>query len=240
MVKLYKILAVIMLTASFIFMFSVAGFGNSAEPPSILIIVPNAPNNLEIGIGANNTYSKANVIDKGNEKYYIFYSREIRVLSSYTLKIKTDESTFSIPIDGPLKAFNNIYTLDLKNKTLTSGKLLSRSILLVTLRMTLTLLIEGIIFYLMGYRHKKSWIAFIVINIITQGALNIWINGFSPVGSYLIISLIFGEMFVFIAEIFAFLLFVQEHRLLRTFLYVLIANFLSLIAGGYIISILPI
>lgn len=44
-------------------------YGNSAEPPSILIIVPNAPEDLEISIGSGNTNMKANMRDKIIEKY---------------------------------------------------------------------------------------------------------------------------------------------------------------------------
>lgn len=239
MLKLNKILTASILTVLLIFIFSPACFGNSAEPPSILIIVPDAPDNLEIGIGSDNVYSRANVKEKGMERYYIFYSREMRAAANYTLKIKTGESTFEIPVEGPLKSYNNLFTLDLKNKTLTSGKLLSRSVFLVTLRVTLTLLIEALVFYLMGFRQRRSWIAFVAINLITQGLLNVWLNGFSPVGSYMVLSLIFGEILVFFVEILAFLIFVKEHRRLRRLSYVLLANFLSLIAGGYIISILP-
>ena len=85
-----------------------------------------------------------------------------------------------------------------------------------------------------------SWIMFLLINLLTQGALNIWLDGFNPLDGYLIAVLIFGEFLVFIVEIAAFLLLVKEHRGLRTVLYVLLANLLSLIVGGYVITILPI
>lgn len=239
MFKPNRRLAVYILTVLLIFIFPSICFGNSAEPPSILIIVPQAPDNLEIVIGSDNSYSRANTVDKGIEKYYIFYSRELRAGTSYILKVTSGEGAFEIPIEGPLKTFNNIFTLDLKNKTLAPGKLLSRSFFLVTTRITLTLMIEALIFYLMGYRRKRSWISFVVINLITQGVLNIWLNGFSPVGSYMILSLILGEIFVLFTEIITFLIFVEEHRRVRTFLFAVLANVVSLIVGGYIISILP-
>ncbi|MDD3705185.1 MAG: hypothetical protein PHC45_03850 [Clostridiaceae bacterium] len=215
-------------------------YGNSAEPPSILIIVPNAPEDLEISIGSGNTNMKANMRDKIIEKYYAFYSSELRIANDYNINVSTREGSFEISLEKPLRTYNNIYTLDLKDQTLTPGKLLSRSILLVSIRIILTLAIEAIIFWLFGFRNKKSWIAFLIINLITQGALNIWLNGFSPMASYLIFSLIFGEFLIFITEIIAFLALTKEHRRARTLLYVLTANFLSLFAGGYIITILPI
>lgn len=158
--KLNKMISVNIITVLFILLFSCVCFGNSAGPPSILIIVSNAPDNFEIGIGSGTGYSKAKIVDKGVESYYIFYPRELSTIANHTLKIKNDDETFEIPIDKPLKSYNNVFTLDLKNKTLYPGKLLSRSILLVGLRIMLTLIIEGIIFYLMGFRRKKSWVAF--------------------------------------------------------------------------------
>ena len=90
-----------------------------------------------------------------------------------------------------------------------------------------------------GFRNKDYWIAFLIINVITQGLLNIWINGFFPIQSYLILNLVAAEILIFIAEIKAFLMIIKTQRL-RTVLYVLTANLMSLLAGGYIITVLPV
>jgi hypothetical protein len=80
-----------------------------------------------------------------------------------------------------------------------------------------------------------------VINLITQGALNIWLNnGGSLMPSYLLFGLIIGEVFVFATEMIAFPIFMREHKKSRILIYSFIANFISLIAGGYIISVLPV
>jgi len=215
-------------------------YANAAEPPSILIIVFNAPEDLEISMGSVHTLVKAKRTDKLFESYYTFYSMDIKTAGDYTIKVATGNSSFEISLDKPLKYYNNIYTLDLKNQTLTPGKSLVRSSVLVSARVIFTLLIEGIVFYLFGYRQKRSWIAFILINLGTQGALNIWINGASPLQSYIILSLIFAEIRIFIVESFAYLVSVKERNSLITFLYVIVANFLSLVAGGYLITKLPI
>jgi hypothetical protein len=105
----------------------------------------------------------------------------------------------------------------------------------------LTLIIEGIVFFLFGYRRKRSWLVFIIVNLVTQGILNIWLAGnYSPLNNYLIFSLIGGEIVVFIVEIIAFLILVKEHGRLRTASFVVLANLLSLIAGGYLITVLPV
>ncbi|SNS90073.1 hypothetical protein SAMN05446037_102641 [Anaerovirgula multivorans] len=240
MVKENKIFTIVIL-AIFISMFTVhSSYGNSAEPPSILIIVPNAPDDLEISVGTGDAFTEARETNKLIETHYTFYSREIRMVSDYTFTISTGNINYEIALEKPLKLYNNIYTLDLDAQTLTPGKLLSRSILLVSMRIILTLIIEGILFWQFGFRNKESWIAFLMINLVTQGALNIWINGFPPAQSYLVFSLIFAEIIIVIVEILSFLILVKEHSGPRKVSYALVANVLSLIAGGYIITMLPI
>lgn len=215
-------------------------YGNSAEPPSILIIVPNAPDDLEISIGFGNSFTKARKADKVIEKHYTFYLREIQRVEDYKFNISTVDNSYEISLDKPLQSYNNIYTLNLHAQTLIQGKSLSRSILLVSLRIILTLIIEGIVFWLFGYRRKRSWIAFLGINLITQGSLNLWINGFPPTTSYLIFALIFIEIFIIIVEAFSFLTLTKEYSKATTVLYVIGANILSFVVGGYIITVLPI
>jgi hypothetical protein len=219
-----------------VFVPSCIAYANSAEPPSIIIIVRDAPKDLEINIGSIVGYRT----DKTFESNYTFYSSELRKVADYTLHISTSGSSFEIKLSTPLKSYNNIFTLDLGSKTLTTGKSLSRSLTLLSIRIGLTLMIEGIVFFIFGFRKKISWIIFLIVNLLTQGTLYVWLNSYSPFNNYIIFSLIFGEILVFIVEIIAFLIIVKEHRRLRTFLYVIVANIFSLIVGGYLITILPI
>ncbi len=239
MYKSNRILFAIILSILTVFAATAISFGNSAEPPSILIIVPDAPDDLEIEMFSNDKYIKADKLDKTLEKYYTFSLHDLEGLSKYKFKISTEDSSFEILLDEPLQGYNNVFTLNIKKQTLTSGKLFSRTLKLVSLRITLTLIIEGLIFLSFGYREKRSWIIFLVINLLTQGFLNIWLNGFTPMKSYIFFALIFGEIWVFIAEAIGFSIFIKEHNRSKTIGYVLLANFLSLIAGGYLISLLP-
>jgi hypothetical protein len=109
------------------------------------------------------------------------------------------------------------------------------------LRIVLTLAIEAAVFFAFGYREKKSWIVFIVVNLVTQGILNVNLaNVSNPLDSYVIFYLIFGEALVFLVETAVFLILITESRRWITFLYVMSANLLSLIVGGLLISILPV
>lgn len=239
MTKAKKSMLILVVLISMFVSFRSICYANAAEPPSILIIVSNPPPDLDISIKTSDTYVKANKVDKAMERYYTFYSRHLKGVGEYVFKITIGEESYQIAIEKPLNSYNNVYTLNLKDRTLTPGKLPSRSIILISMRVILTLLIEAIIFWLFGFRDKSHWTAFLVINVITQGVLNIWINGFVPTESYLIFSLVFGEILVFIAELYAFLFVIKAHRL-RTVFYVVTANLMSLIAGGYMITKLPI
>lgn len=239
MSKKRKLFAVILLLVFLMIGIPSTGYGNSAEPPSILIIVPNAPDDLEISMGTGEAFTKAKRTNNGIESYFTFYLRELRAAESYTLQVRTGEDAFELSLEKPVQNYNNIYTLNIKARTLTPGKLLWRDILLVSLRVILTLAIEAAVFWLFGYRSGRSWIAFLIINLVTQGLLNIWLNSYSPLGGYVIFSLLIGELGVFLTELIAFPVTVREHRPLRTVLYVLTANLLSLIAGGFLITVLP-
>jgi len=214
---------------------------NSAEPPSLVILVNNPPDDLSIVLVSNENQAEAIVRRVAWEGYYVYYSRDMQSSDEYTFKITTKGESFECTLGAPLKQYNNVFTLDVSNRELTPGKYPFRSVLLVSIRLLLTLLLEGIIFWLFRFRQKRSWLIFLAINLVTQGALNILLNsGGSLMPSYLIIGLIIGEFFVFAAEMIAFPVFIKEHKKSRILIYVFIANLISLIAGGYIISVLPV
>lgn len=225
-----------------IFSINNIGYGNAAEPPSILFIVPNAPDDMNVKLKLGDREYEAKVVDKIIEKYYIFYSSDMmrNKPDIYNFIVNTENESFEIELAKPYKIFNNTYTLNLQDQTLTEGILLSRSIMLVAMRVVFTLIIEGVIFWIFGFRDKRSWIIFITINLITQGALNIWLNSNGPIMSYIMLVLIFGEIFVFVVEIIVFIFFCNEHGRKKSVLYVITANLASLIVGGYLITVLPI
>jgi hypothetical protein len=209
---------------------------NAAEPPSILIIVPNAPDDLQITIND----VEASRRDKLFEKYYLFYARDLHSDSVYILEVSTDGRTFELSLVRPSYIYENVFTLDLNNKVLTPGKNQSRSIALIILRVLITLMVEGCVFYLFGFRQRRSWVIFLIVNLITQGLLNLWISGLFPMSGYIFSALLFFEVLVVIVEILAFLLLVKEQSRLRIIEFVVAANILSLLIGMILITSLPI
>jgi hypothetical protein len=214
---------------------------NSAEPPSLVILVNNPPEDLSIVLISHENHPKAQIRRVAWEGYYAFYRRDMQISGEYIFKVTANGESFDCTIGSPLQRYNNVFTLNLSKHELTSGKYPFRKLLLVSIRLLLTLLLEGIIFWLFRYREKRSWLIFLIANLVTQGVLNMWLNsGGSLMPSYLIFSLIIGEFFVFIVEMIAFPCFIKEHKISRSFAYAFTANLLSLIAGGYVISVLPV
>jgi hypothetical protein len=186
---------------------------------------------------------EADRIDRAFESYFTFYSYSFQTVE-YTVTFSSENTVFEITLDSPLKKYNNIYTLNLNGKTLVEGELPSRNIILVTTRVLLTLLLEAAVFFLFGYRQKISWTIFLAVNLVTQGALFIWLNSLvsSPLSGqfYIILFMILAEALILVIEMTVFLLFIKEHRRWRTAGYVFTANLLSLFFGGFLITVLPI
>jgi hypothetical protein len=235
------LLLILMLFGLFLSLFPSIASANSAEPPSLVILVNNPPEDLSITLVSEGNQKDSTVKSVAWETYYIFYKRDMQAGDIYTFRITTKGESFEASIPALPKQYNNVYTLELSERELTPGVYPLRSFILVALRLLLTLLIEGAVFWLFRYRDKSSWLVFLIINLITQGILNIWLNsGDSLLPAYLILALIFGELFVFNFELVTFPILIKEHKKGRTILYVLVANILSLIAGGFAISLLPV
>lgn len=239
--KKYKILifALIWMCTSLV----LVSYANSAEPPRIIVIVPNAEDDLEVYLDIDGERVDSFSISTLFEKQYKFYPYTMYDSSKddeYTIiaKDSSKEVVFDIEMHGIM--YNTFYTLDFENETIVEGKTLSRAIILVSLRVLLTLIIEGFIFYLFGYKKKWSWAMFLIINLITQGGINIYINSFMPIHGYYIISIFFAEIYVLAAELIAFNLFVREGLTIKKNIYVVIANIISFILGGYILMMLPV
>lgn len=119
---------------------------NSAEPPSLVILIKNPPKDLSIVLVSNESRPEARVKRVAWEGYYAFYSRDMQVNGDYTFKVTTNGETFECRIDTPLKEYNNVFTLDIPLRKLMPGTYPFRRVIVVSMRLLLTLLLEGIIF----------------------------------------------------------------------------------------------
>lgn len=101
-----------------------------------------------------------------------------------------------------------------------------------------TLIVEGLILYLFGYRAKRSWAVFLIVNVVTQIGLHLALSGSAPMYAmsehWLFYTLLlFFEVVVWVIEAIAYaiLLREQEYSQWRAVGYAFAANIASYLAG---------
>ncbi|MCL2632452.1 MAG: hypothetical protein FWD45_05150, partial [Coriobacteriia bacterium] len=241
-----------LIIASGMFSLVQKAYANSAEPPLIIIVVSGAPEDMTVSIRFAESTGIGTVqlskSQKAWESYFRFnywmldfslVSFEDVTLDGATLVVSSESINFECPIpESATQGYNNLITLNLKDQSLTLGMSPYRSIMLVSLRVVLTLVIEGLVFLLFGYRQLKSWLTFLVVNLITQGALNIFLSGptFNP---YRLFGLFFLEAIILTTEAIAFTVTLKEHSKRRAVAFAFVANAASFMLGGLMITYLP-
>ena len=218
---------------------------NSAEPPGLIIIVDDAPDDIMLTLELTETPEyeiRTRQTRKNWEVYFrLYYPHGPDMLNGAVIRVESSEKVFTCPIPADVvNVYNNLLTLSYENETLIIGQRWWRQPALTAVRITLTLLVEGLILLAFGFRSKRSWIAFILVNLVTQGWLNYIINSSAFSNGYWLIGLYLAEFVIFIAEAIVFSLTVKEKKKWQRPLYAIVANAASLIVGLLLINHLPI
>ena len=179
-----KRLAALLLIAFTLLSLQSAALANAAEPPSFIIIVSNPPDGLELSIpsGAPGTepYVHQKKINARESHDRYFYGGDPDSGSRKDeLTVKYGDTQFTIPFAPAKGRYGALYTLDVAGRTIAEGEKPLRTPLLIAMRVLLTLAIEGLVFYLFGYREKRSWRVFFIANLVTQTGLNLLFHGIS-------------------------------------------------------------
>jgi len=225
-------------------LFPSVAWANAAMPPSMVIIVYGCPDDLELTLVSEymgETYTETGYVSK-TLLYESFFRFENR-FDDANLTVTTGGQSFLIDI--PTQELNHYYplfTLDLDTHTLLPNERIGFTILATVLRLVLTLALEGLLFFFVfHYREKRSWLLFLAINVITQVGLDVML--LTPrliMSSYPILEFFLAEVAICLIEGLVLVVFVKEHSKARTAAFVFCANLLSLIAGGYFLSLLPV
>lgn len=237
-----------------VFLLAPMAAANSAEPPCLTVLVTGAPSDLSLSlefVGFSRSDGTPAVFEpdlelRAWERVYRFfwggwYSLPDEAMEHAQLCLSAGDDSFTCPVPATsLRGYNQVLSIQYKTQTLQSEAALAwRAPLLVAMRVVLTLTLEGLVLYLAGYRQRRSWIIFLVVNLITQGLLNLAVQGpNSMYTAYLV--LMFGEPLVFLLEMIIFALALRERSHLRAAATSLLANLLSLAAGGAMLLYLPI
>lgn len=221
---------------------------NSAEPPGMTIIIPDSPEDLNITLIVNHEGS-LRIFPMQREQrlwetYYRYYysgsSFTMETLEKGSLSVTSEGKQIELPLDGFIKqTYRNVMTFNLKLGKLSLGSSWTRDVLLVALRLGLTLFLEGIIFWIFGFRGKRNWMIFFVLNSSTQLALNLMIHG-PDLGSYALMFYLLAEAAILLVELIAFLFLLQKTSKWRTIAFAATANLFSLALGGYLLLYLPV
>lgn len=242
-----KIMSIMFLILFSFFLFVINTKANSAEPPMVWILVPGTYERAEGVLIIDSKVIPGYVRSNKMETYIRFYYSSIPDFdhqknldgrnARFVITLDNHQYTISSDIRG--HGYNDLYTLDLETMTLSEGTTLERNAFLISLRLFSTLILEGFVFFLMGYRQRKTWMLFLLVNLVTQGVLNVLINAHRPENFYMIFALIFYEIWIIITEEVILLLTVKEGKKPKLFFTILLANLLSLFLGGWFIMNLP-
>lgn len=240
MKKTNRSLTVFLLVIVTIIFSTFIAFANSAETPGLVILVNNPPDDLSVTMVSDSGETLAVSRKTAWEGYYLFYKSDLQYFGEYRFKVTSEKYNFECSFNQPLKKYTEILTLDLPTQELSYGKYPLRSVLLVGIRLILTLLIEGAVFFIFGFREKRTWMVFLIVNLFTQGVLNWWLNSDTLfLSSAVFYALIFGEIFVFITESIILPITIKEKSGWKVLGCTLLANIASLFIGGYLIINLP-
>ena len=230
-----RFLSMILLVA-IVLLLSAEVFANAAEPPRIIMNVIGAPADMTIEVlGRSHRVIWQQRLWETQYRWYFSDSPQGAIFT-----VSSSEKTFTVTVPKEVHGYNKLMTLDYQKETLVLGEPGWRQLLLVTLRVLLTLLIEGGVFWLFGYRKRGSWMAFILVNLVTQCALNIAIVNDIRFSGYWMLGYILGEAAVFTAEAIILPRLAKEKSVGQGVICALAANMASLVLGGMLLSYLPI
>lgn len=221
----------------------IVGFANAAEPASVIIIIPGAPSDIVLQpveeLASDDAYSdEITKIVRPHEVQFSIYRDYFKKTQSVDFMLSYGETNFNITVDSNGKHLQ-FFTLDLNGQRLTRDLNPVRVAVIIGLRVAITLLIEGAILYAFGFRERRTWLIFLLINLLTQGFLNIELSRTAFGSGYLLFGLMILEVFILVIELSVFWGIVKEHGWLRRILYPLLANTASLFIGGYLIMHFP-
>ncbi|MBO4933333.1 MAG: hypothetical protein J6I42_14265 [Clostridia bacterium] len=169
------------------------------------------------------------------------------LLQTSHLRLTSPSNGLDVTVDAPytlMKYYNGLAKINLDpaagTVTFDTTYMPVRNVLLVLLRVSVTLVTEGIIFFLMRYRTRRSWLVFLGANLVTQTILNITLTGYMPEPlGYWEFGYAFGEVLIFLAEAIVFALLLREQPKIKAVLTAVIANAFSLSLGIALFTYLP-
>ena len=237
MIKLNKYLA--LLAAILILLAAVPALANSPAPDRdrwLEVSVEDEPDDLEmtVKVKEKGTTSYLEAIPMEDGGYYFvwpsFYSND------RTLVIKTGGKEFDYEVTANMLRYGADLSFSHGEPKLTERTELMNYLPSAFACLGITLVIEGLMLFIFGYRKPRSYIVFLIANLVTQAALHtLYLTvDFGPYIKWLLLT----ELGIFIFEGLAYSLLFREHERSRAWAYALAANLASLILGTVLMDLI--
>ena len=228
-------------------------FANAAEPPCLTIVVVGAPEDLDVSLvdeeGTEAFQLRKWKFVRGWETCFRFTYSHVTLpgmtdaldgfdLSALRLAVTANGETTVLALpDDTFSVYRNVLQLDVSDLSLQTDLYPWRMVLSIGLRVLMTFVVEGAIFFLFGYRKRHSWGVFLCFNVMTQLGLNLLLGGAS-MDSYVLFGYYLLEVLILLFEMPAFYNTLEEKRG-RSIVYAACANLASLMIGAWMIEHLP-
>ena len=250
----------LLLALAFCLALPIPASANSAEPPYLTILVEHPPADLKLTLTlGEGSLQESYTLQQDSllwEGYYRFY---IHIWSPWapagtepqtaSLLVENGGTHFSLSVEPKGFSYShNLVTLDLANQRLLYGQPWWRQPLLIFLRVSLTLVPEGLVTLIFGFRPKRTWVGLPLVERVGQLGVNLCIycvaspTALEPYAALIYLGLLLYtpmEILVLVAEAIAFSRLLKEHRKRRAVGYAFVANLFSWALGGALLAVLP-
>ena len=167
----------------------------------------------------------------GVRSHYFFYTG---IPTDYQILVVTESGETWLSPPCARRALQSSVTVDWEARTVTVPSV-ARSYLLQFLCTLLpTLLLEGVVLLLFGYRRRRSFLTFLWVNLLTQGAMSLYLavrlttGGFS---GWILFAYVPMELAILLAELLLYRRFLPERGKTEATLYAVCANLSSALLG---------
>lgn len=247
--RAYLLIAVLALAIAAFLPFGGAS-ANQVRTPGLSIFVIKAPKDLRLFVQFRNSALPEPLemqrTSRYWETYYNYYYQRLQGrfdedFIGSKLIVRSSQYTYELPIsrDPEMRVDKRLMTLDLKQATLIYGEPGWRAPLAVAGRVLLTLVLEGAVFFLFGFRAKSSWLIFFILNLITHSLLSSFLAHPFEAKSDFFMAVFISVWVVLVEAAIYYFTFKEIELSPKALLLALVANLVGFFLGGWIMPYFP-
>lgn len=175
----------------------------------------------------------------GNHGMHVFHGFHTPRVFRILLVTKSGESWVSEPMER--KLMNSTVKVDWVKKTAVMPPVQTLYVMQFLSTLLPTLLIEGLIFYAFRFPGKRNWLVFLLVNLVTQGALSfvLCLNIVGSNGSYVMFGMLLllpVEMLIALVEAVLYMKLLRGQPKHKCFAYGITANVVSFLVGLFTVD----